>query len=128
MKTIARLLALLLVAAAAGCTRWAPPSALPAPEEGPVTYASARVTPRTTGMMVMHNVRVTADSVTGRREGAPDRSGLLRGPSKRVALHRSEVLLFEPAEPDGWATVGGALLAVLVAFGLYVADAVGSSG
>lgn len=127
MKPTMRPLAVLLVAAAAGCTRWDPPRALPAADEGPVTFAAARVTPRTTGtMVVLRNVRVTPDSVIGRGEGAPDPSGLLRGPGSRVAVHRSEVLLFEPAVPDGWATVGGALLAVLVALGLYAANAMGS--
>lgn len=129
MKLIQRLLPVLLMAAAAGCTRWAPPRAMPAPEQGTVTYTSARITPRITGrMMVMHKVRVTPDSVIGRGEGAPDPSGLLRGTGKRVALHRSEVLLFEPGEPDFWATVGGAVLAGLVALGLYTLHAVSQSG
>src|SRR5688572_28613312 len=114
MKTTTRLLAVLLAAAAAGCTKWEPPRALPAPEEGPATYAAARVTPRTTGMMVvMRNVRVTADSVIGTGEGTPDPSGLLRGTGQRMALHRSEVLLFEPAVPDRLATAGAVLSAVL---------------
>lgn len=129
MRTFPRLFAVLLVAAAAGCTRWNPPRALPAPDEGPVTYAAARVTPRTTGrMVVMRDVRVTADSVIGTGEGAPDPSGLLRGSGQRVALHRSEVLLFEPAVPDPWATAGAALSVVLVALGLYALNAVGNSG
>jgi hypothetical protein len=129
MKSTTRLLAVVLMAAAAGCTKWDPPRALPAPEEGPATFAAARVTPRRTGMMVvMHNVRITADSVIGRSEGAPDPSGLLRGPGQRMAVHRGEVLLFEPAVPDLWATAGAALSAALVALGLYALNAVGNSG
>lgn len=120
MKLIQRLVLVMLVAAA-GCTRWEAPRTLPAPEEGAVTFASARVTPRTTGRMVVwRDVLVTPDSVIGRGEGAPDPSGLLRGSRQRVALHRAEVLLFEPVEPDFLATAGVALSAVLVALGLYM--------
>lgn len=129
MRTITRPVLVLLVAAAAGCTRWAPPSALPAPEEGAFTFAAARVTPRTTGRMVVwRDVLVTPDSVIGRGEGAPDPSGLLRGSRQRVALHRAEVLLFEPAVPDFLATAGVALSLVLVALGLYGLNAIVNSG
>ncbi|HYR10079.1 MAG TPA: hypothetical protein VEQ60_20065 [Longimicrobium sp.] len=110
MKTIARLFAVLLMIAATGCTRYRT-NALPAPEEGPVSLPAARVTPRGMGtMVVLKDVQVTADSVTGWAEGTPDPSGLLRGPRTRVAMHRSEVLLFEPATPDNRATAGSILL------------------
>jgi hypothetical protein len=129
MKTITRLLAVLPLITVVGCTRWDPPRALPAPGEGPITFAAVRVTPRTTGrMVVMRDVRVTPDSVIGRGEGAPDPSGLLRGTGQRVAVHRSEVLLFEPAVPDFRATAGAALSFVLVGLGLYALNAVGNSG
>jgi hypothetical protein len=128
MTTFPRRFAVLLLVALAGCTRFQVHT-LPPPDEGPVTFAAARVTPRTTGMMVvMRNVRVTADSVIGTGEGAPDPSGLLRRPGQRVAVHRGEVLLFEPAVPDSRATAGAVLSAVLVALGLYALNAVGNSG
>ena len=79
-------------------------------------------------MVVLHDVRITADSVFGWAEGAPDPSGLLRGDRTRVAVHRNEVLLFEPAVPDRWATAGAALSAVFVALGLYALAALGNSG
>jgi hypothetical protein len=110
MKTIPRLLAVLLLTALAGCTRYRQHT-LPAPEEGPVSLPAARVTPRGTGtMVVLKDVQITADSLTGWAEGTPDPSGLLRGPRTRVAMHRSEVLLFEPATPDNRATAGSLLL------------------
>lgn len=128
MTPIPRLFAISLLAAVAGCTRFQVRT-LPPPDEGPVSVRAARVTPRGAGtMVVLHDVRVTADSVIGWGEGAPDPSGLLRGPGQRVAVHRSEVLLFEPAEPDPRATAGAVLSAVLVALGLYALNAVGNSG
>lgn len=128
MTTIPRLFALLLLAAAAGCTRYQVRT-LPPPEEGPASVRAARMTPRGAGtMVVLHDVRITADSVIGWAEGAPDRSGLLRGARTRMAVHRDQVLLFEPAEPDALATVGAALFAALVALGLYALNAVGNSG
>ena len=128
MTTIPRLLAVLLLVVAAGCTRYQVRT-LPPPEDGPTSVRAARMTPRGAGtMVVLHDVRITADSVMGWAEGAPDRSGLLRGERTRVAVHRSEVLLFEPAEPDAWATAGAALSAVFVALGLYALNAVGNSG
>jgi hypothetical protein len=128
MKTTACLLAVLLLTAAAGCTRYRP-NALPAPEEGPVPVRAARVTPRETGtMVVLKNVQITADSVIGWRAGEPDRSGLLSGPSQRVAVHRSQVLLYEPAVYDGWATAGGAALSLIGAYALVAIYYVGKSG
>ena len=116
MTTIPRLFAVLLLVGAGGCTRYQVRT-LPPPEEGPATIRAARVTPRETGtMVVLHDVRITADSVIGWAEGAPDRSGLLRGERTRVAVHRSQVLVFEPAVTDA----GGILLNALVGAGVVV--------
>jgi hypothetical protein len=128
MTTIPRLVAVLLLVAVAGCTRYQVRT-LPPPEEGPASVRAARMTPRGRGtMVVLHDVRITADSVIGWAEGAPDPSGLLRGGRTRVAVHRNQVLLFEPAVPDPRATAGAALSAVLVGLGLYALGAVGNSG
>jgi hypothetical protein len=128
MTTIPRLFAMLLLIAAAGCTRYQVRT-LPPPEEGPVSVRAARMTPRGAGtMVVLHDVRITADSVIGWAEGAPDRSGLLRGDRTRMSVHRDQVLLFEPAEPDALNTAGAALVAAFVALGLYALNAVGNSG
>jgi predicted small lipoprotein YifL len=111
MRTITRRLAILLLIALAGCTKHRPRT-LPPPEEGAVSLRSARVTPRETGrMVVLRNVQVTADSVIGWSEGAPDRSGLLTGPGTRVAVHRSDVLVYEPAVPDYGAMLVNGILA-----------------
>lgn len=128
MKTIPTLLAILLPIAFSGCTRWEPVRTLPPPAEGPVSMPAARVTPRSGMMIVLRRVEITPDSVIGWREGDPDPSGLLRGPGRRVAMPRGEVLLFEPAVPHPWATAGAALSVVLVALGLYALNAVGNSG
>jgi hypothetical protein len=120
MTTISRGFAVLLLIGLAGCARWERPSPLPPPEQGPVTVSAARVTPSGAGtMMVLHDVRITADSVIGWREGAADPSGLLRGSRTRTAVHRSEVLLFEPAVRSPWATIGAVALIVVVGYGLY---------
>ena len=125
---IPRLFAISLLVAASGCTRYQV-RALPPPEEGPASVRAARMTPRGAGtMVVLHDVRITADSVVGWAEGAPDRSGLLRGERTRMSVHRNEVLLFEPAEPDALATAGAALAAAFVALGLYALNAIGNSG
>lgn len=117
MKTTTRLLATLLLIGFSGCTGFRH-RALPAPEEAPVSVRSARVTPRGTGMMVvLRNVRITADSVIGWRAGYPDPSGLLRGPSQRVALHRGDVLVYEPAVPERL-TVGRVVIGVVLAYAM----------
>jgi hypothetical protein len=124
MKTMTRLLAVFLVIAAAGCARWQAPRALPPPAEAPVTLPAARVTPRTTGMMVvLRDVRITADSVIGWGEGEPDRSGLLRGSRTRVAVHRSQVLVYEPANQNPF--TGGAALSLLLLGGVVVLYLIG---
>lgn len=120
MKAIARLLAVPLLIALAGCTQWQAPRALPPPEDGPVSVPSARVTPRTTGMtVVLRNLQITPDSVIG-WEQAVDPSGLLRGPARRVAVHRDEVLVFEPVVRESRATAAGIIVGVVVvALGVY---------
>ncbi|HEY0020965.1 MAG TPA: hypothetical protein VGC13_31980 [Longimicrobium sp.] len=122
MNLALRLALVALAIASSGCTQWRHVPAMPSPrEEGVVLIGAARVTPSGAGtMMELRNVQITMDSVIGWREGAADPSGLLRGPRTRVSLHRSQVLIYEPAVPDSWATAGAALLAGLVAYGLYV--------
>lgn len=121
MTPISRPLAVLLLMGLAGCARWQRPAPLPPPEQGPVTVSAARVTPSGAGtMMVLHDVRITADSVIGWREGAGDPSGLLRaGGRTRTAVHRSQVLIYEPADRSPWATAGAVALIVVVGYGLY---------
>lgn len=107
-----------LLLAAAACTRWQPvrPVPVPSADAAPVAMRSARVTPRETGRMaVLHRVEVTADSVTGWTEGAPDPSGLLRGSGQRVAYARDQVLLLERAEYNPW----GVLASTLAALGFW---------
>jgi hypothetical protein len=120
MTPISRPLAVLLLIGLAGCARWQRPAPLPPPEQGPVTVSAARVTPSGAGtMMVLHDVRITADSVIGWREGTADPSGLLAGPRTRTAVHRSQVLIYEPAVRSRWATAGAVALIVVVGYGLY---------
>jgi hypothetical protein len=118
MSPALRLVLVALAIASSGCTRWERPSALPAPRDAPVALRAARLTRQSGMMQVLHDVRITADSVTGWGEGAPDPSGLLRGLRRRVSLHRGEVLALEPAVRDRWATAGAAVLGVLAAYGL----------
>lgn len=118
MKLAIRLALVALAIASSGCTRWERASALPAPQEAPVALRAARLTRQSGMMQVLHDVRITADSVTGWGEGAPDPSGLLRGPRRRVSIHRGEVLSLEPAVRDAWATAGAAVLGLVVACGL----------
>ncbi|HEX5871413.1 MAG TPA: hypothetical protein VFY65_13390 [Longimicrobium sp.] len=127
MKIVPRLLLLVLVAASAGCTRWRM-STLPPPEEAPGSLGAARLTPRSGNMVVLRDVWITEDSVSGWYAGDPDRSGLLRGPGRRVAIHRSQVLLYESAVRDRWATVGAVVLGVLAGYGLVAAYFVSQSG
>ncbi|HEU0301001.1 MAG TPA: hypothetical protein VFR37_16175 [Longimicrobium sp.] len=124
MKTIMRLSVVLLLIVFSGCTRFRVRT-LPQPEEAPVSVGAVRVTPRETGMMVvLRNVQVTADSVIGWRAGDPEAYGFFPGPSQRVALHRDQVLVYEPAVHDGWATAGGVVLGIVVAYGLAVLYAI----
>lgn len=124
MMTIHRLLPCVLLLACAGCARWRWMPSVPPPDQG-TRIASARVTPRETGrMVVLYDVRVTADSLTGWRAGDPDPSGLLSGPRRRMAIHRDDVLVFERSAPNRWAaTAAVAVVAFVVAIGfagLYV--------
>lgn len=120
MKPISRGFAVLLLVGLAACARWQRPAPLPPPEQGPVSVKAARVTPSGAGtMMVLYDVRITADSVIGWREGPGDPSGLLRGDRTRTALHRSQVVIYEPAARSSLATVGAVALIVAVGYGLY---------
>lgn len=114
MKRIARLsLGALMAAAAAGCTRWQYTHPLPSPGEELRTFGKARVTVPAGTMLVLRDVEVTADSVIGWR--GERRRGL-----ERVALHRSQVVVFDRRAFDGWRTAGASVLAVLVAYGAAV--------
>jgi hypothetical protein len=116
MTPTSRLLAVLLLIALGGCTRWRIDT-LPRPEAGAVWLRAARVTPIGTGrVMVLRDVRITADSVTGWYRPV-DPSGLLSGPRTRVAVHRDQVVVYEQPAPDPRATAGGVALAVIVVFG-----------
>lgn len=127
MRPVPILFALALTAAVSGCSRYRP-GTLPAPEETPVTLNAARVTPRGAGwMVVLRDVRITADSVTGWRAGDPDPSGWMRGPRQRVALARDEVLVFEPAQRDPWATAGVVALGVVVTYAVAALTVVAMS-
>lgn len=102
----------LLLAGLSGCVRWQRMPSVPQADAAARPIGSARVTPRQTGVMVvLYDVRVTADSVIGWRQGDPDPSGLLSGPRRRMALHRDEVLVFERSAPNRGATA--AVVAVL---------------
>lgn len=109
------LLPLLLLGASAACSRWQMVRPLPAPEAGAVQISSARVTLRQNGdVVVLHDVQVTADSVIGWRAGDPDRSGLLSGSSRRMAVHRDQVLVLDRSVPDPVGIVAAATLATLL--------------
>lgn len=109
------LLVCVLILAFAGCSRWAQVRPLPSPSpvSGPVTMSSARVTPSTTGMMVvLHRVEVTADSVTGWEDG------------RRVAYARDQVLLLERTETSPWTWVIVATLALALVGYLKLREAI----
>lgn len=121
---IHHLLLCLLLTGSGGCARWRLMPSVP-PPDGAARIGTARVTPRETGrMVVLYDVRVTGDSVTGWRAGDPDPSGLLSGPRRRVAIHRDEVLVFERPATDRWATTAAvAVVTFVVAMGfagLYI--------
>jgi hypothetical protein len=121
MNVIRRIILLgLLLAGLSACTRWQQLPSVPPLDALARPIAAARVTPRQTGeMVVLFDVRITADSVIGWRKGDPDPSGLLSGPRRRMALHRDDVLVFERSAPNrgaGAAVVAVVTLVVVVSF------------
>ncbi|HYW12901.1 MAG TPA: hypothetical protein VE871_13165 [Longimicrobium sp.] len=97
---------LLLAAAAGGCTRWQYTYPLPAPGEEHRTFGVGRVTTvedRT--MLVLRDVVVTADSVIGWH-------GETEAGRQRIAVHRSQVLVFDRRVTDHWRTGSAFLLGV----------------
>lgn len=108
--------AVLLAMAISACTRWERTPGVPAPRAEPVALRTARVSASTTPVrVVLRDVQVTADSVIGWYRPA-DPSGLLSGPRTRFAVHRDQVIAFEQPVPDALATVGGAVIAVVVGY------------
>jgi len=106
MKPIERLsIGLLLTVAAAGCTRWQYTYPLPAPGEAPRTFDAGRVTTVGSGMVVLRDVVVTADSVIGWQ-------GETEAQRQRIAVHRSQVLVFDRRVTDHWRTGSAFLLGV----------------
>lgn len=102
------------VLAAGGCTRWQHVPQGPSPQGEPGTVRAARVTPSSTGrMIVLRNVEITADSVIGWRQA----DGFERR-GERVALHHGQVLVFERAVTDPWATAGASAFTVVTAYAL----------
>ena len=79
---------LLMMLVLGGCTRWQAASA-PAPlADGPRMVGRARVMASEGPVMVLSGAHVTADSVIGWRDTPTGRR-------ERVALHRSQVRVFE---------------------------------
>ncbi|HYW12899.1 MAG TPA: hypothetical protein VE871_13155 [Longimicrobium sp.] len=110
MKPIDRLsIGLLLTVAAAGCTRWQYTHPLPAPGEAPQTFGAGRVTTVESGMVVLRDVVVTPDSVTGWH-------GSTEGRRQRVAVHRSQVLVFDRRAFDPWGTAGASFLVLVTTY------------
>lgn len=88
MKLVRLALLLGCILAAAGCMGWrrmSPPA--PAPD-APLRMGSARVTDIRSGVVELHSVVITADSIIGWRAREP-----LAG--ERLALPRSQVLIVE---------------------------------
>ncbi|HYW12900.1 MAG TPA: hypothetical protein VE871_13160 [Longimicrobium sp.] len=113
MKLIPGLSLGLLLMAAGGCTRWQHVQTMPAPAEPPATLRSARVTPAQGGQrVVLRDVQVTADSVIGVTDGEMRR---------RVALHRSQVVVLERRVTDRWKTAGASVLALATVYIALVA-------
>ncbi len=107
MTRAARLsLGLLLAIGAGGCTRWQYTYPLPAPGEAPRTFGAGRVTTVEGGtMLVLRDVTITPDSVIGWQ-------GETGGQRERVAVHRSQVLVFDRRVTDHWRTGSAFLLGV----------------
>ena len=101
---------LLLLLALGGCTRW---EVVPTPApraEGPRTVGRARVTPMESGIVILRDVQVTADSVIGWRN-------MPSGRHQRVALHREQVRIFEHR---GLNPVPNALVVLVAAYAVVV--------
>lgn len=99
----ARALLLLVLLAASGCMRWSG-TAMPAPGGEGERIGKARLTLVPAGTLLLRNVTVRGDSVTGHREG------------RRVALHRSRVSAIEAREFSPLHTLGAAVVALVVTY------------
>jgi hypothetical protein len=105
----------LLLMAGAGCTRWQYTYPLPAPGEAPRTFGAGRVTTVDGGtMLVLRDVEVTPDSVIGWQ-------GETEGRRQRIAVHRSQVLVFDRRVTDPWKTAGASVLALVTVYIALVA-------
>jgi hypothetical protein len=107
-------LGLLLAMAAGGCTRWQQVYPLPAPSDAPRTFGAGRVTTvedRT--MLVLRDVEVTPDSVIGWM-------GETEAGRQRIAVHRSQVLVFDRRVTDPWRTGSAVLLGVATVYAALV--------
>jgi hypothetical protein len=93
MRFVLTLAVPLCLIAASGCTGWKPVST-PAPGR----VSQARVTSVENAVLLLRDVEVTADSVTGWHEAGA--GPLQPGHRQRIAMHRSEVRQFERGETD----------------------------
>ena len=123
MRTVTQLSAAVLLLTLVACTHFEM-ATLPPLEQGPVLVRAARITPRHSArIVVLRDVRITADSLIGWVD--PDSSGLPSVGRERLALSRSQVLLYEPRVRDPWATAGAVTVAVIALYGvaaLYAAS------
>jgi hypothetical protein len=109
----AAVLAFTLVA----CTRFEMRT-LPSPEEGPVSVRAARITPHHSArIVVLRDVRITADSLIGRVDPASGPPSVVR---ERLALSRDQVLLYEPRVHDWWASAGVVTVGVIAVSGVVL--------
>jgi hypothetical protein len=71
-------------------------------------------------MLVLRDVQITADSVIGWRIGpaSPDEPAS-RG-RQRVAVHRSDVIVFERGVADRWKTAGAVAVGVVVTYAAII--------
>ena len=118
IRTVRGVLLLSLLIAMGGCTRWKVVPTPPPHAEAPRTYSRARVTPMERGIVVLHDVRITADSVTGWRK-------LPTGYQERIALHRTQVRIFErrALNPLPNALIGAAVVYVVGVWFFATCDA-----
>lgn len=113
MKRIPGLSLGLLLMAGAACTRWQYTYPLPAPGEAPRTFGAGRVTTAQSGMLVLRDVQVTSDSVIGWHGETEERR-------RRVAVHRSQVLVFDRRVTDPWRTGSAVLLGAVTVYAALV--------